>query len=262
MEETKKNLGDRLVDQYKCSKASYEDAVRKRDQLVASEWEKDMHPQDRRVQAWQHPDVLQLMSIYDREAEALRLLQAEMIRANLARFQVSDLEVTAVLHPKLGVKSLPGVGDELRAPLSEICTLKYRGVAMRLGVDREQVHLHVEIRFGGVEIGHVDSDGDFHYCGAPTLREALAWKLATDGGQWRELNIDLDAWSGALLDLIAANGTGERFFKEEYQQLLKLIFVPEKTGRTGDSPYSAKTVLWRVATRQLGTPHDGYRVLY
>lgn len=190
-----------------------------------------------------------------READALT---PQIIRANLEAFGLEDIIVTGVLCGEDRTTEL--VRAEM--PLSEICGLKYCGLAKKLGVD-QKVDLCVAILREGVEIGRVDSDGDFDYYGAPNLWSTLAWKIATDGGRTRLIkDFNLDLAAQLILDTIVKHGTSKAAFHGPYFETVRRTFVEGRTSRFGDGYCGAATVLWRVATRELGSEHRGYSFCY
>lgn len=209
--------------------------------------------------AQDHPEYKAL------DAEASRLyweadaLTPHVIRANLETLGIADMTVTGVLKTRDGT-----VLGELELPLSDLCGLRYRGVATKLGiVDLQDVGFRIIVRKDGEDIGHIDSDGDFDFEAAPDLRTALGWKIATDGGRVHLIEgFDLDAASSKILETVMVFGTSREVFFNLYFSALKRIFMYEKTSRFSDGYCGAATVLWRVATKQLGKPHDGYPFCY
>lgn len=208
----------------------------------------------------EHPDVLVL------KAEATRLyweadaLTPHVIRANLQAFGLEDLEVVGVLTDR---DSGQEIGRSEPVALSELCGLRYRRLAKKLGLDPQQAGFEITILGDRIVIGRIDSDGDFDYEAAPNLRTALGWKIATDGGRERLIEFfDLDRAARSLLDTIRANGTEREAFFGPYFDALKRVFVYERTSRFADGYCGAADPLWRAATRELGQEHEGYPFCY
>lgn len=112
-------------------------------------------------------------------------------------------------------------------------------------------------------IGRIDSDGDFDFDEAPDLRTALGWKIATDGGRGGlEKEFDLTAAAQNILATIRSHGTSNEAFFGPYFGVLGSILVAGHTSRFGDGHCGAAIPLWRVATRELGMPHEGYSFEY
>lgn len=109
----------------------------------------------------------------------------------------------------------------------------------------------------------VHCDGDFDYSTAPDLRTALGWKVATDGGRERIIEgFDLDEATRCILAVIERHGTDKGNFFGSYGTVVQETIVVDRTSRFGDGYCGAKTVLWQVATRQLGVAHEGYPFMY
>lgn len=208
----------------------------------------------------QHPGVLAL------EAEATRLyreadaLTPHMIRANLHAFGLEDPEVIGVLT---GRDSGREIGRSEPVALSELCGLRHSGLAQKLGLNLEQVELSIQIRRDGVPIGRVDCDGRFRFEAAPVLRTALGWVIATDGGRGRLVDFsNLDQAALALLYTITNGDTERTTFFGSFSEVLKRVIVYERTSRFSDGYCGALTVLWQVATRELGQKHEGFSFCY
>jgi hypothetical protein len=210
------------------------------------------------------------------QAEATRLyweadaFTSHFIRANLENMGVKDLVVVGVLHFSDNKRIEGGIrfrdGNEAgRAEmlLSNLCGLRYRGLAKQFGVELKDVSLRIVVEQNGKVIGHIDSDGDFDYEAAPDLRTALGWKIATDGGRERLIeSFNLEQEAASLLDTIRTCGVSEEAFFGGYFDTLKRVFVYKHTSRFGDGYCGAATTLWRVATRELGEEHAGYPFCY
>lgn len=190
------------------------------------------------------------------EADALT---GYVIRANLRRMGIEDMVVTGVLSMRDGGAEL-GRTDVL---LSDLCSLRYSGLAIMLGFDLKKADFHIKVEKDGNVLGHIDSDGDFNYFGATDIRTALGWKVATDGGRVRIVDgFDLDTVSKWLLQDVSGDISEDNFRNGYFAKTVKEAFVADKTSRFGDGYCGAKVVLWYVATRQVGTPHDGYQIMY
>jgi hypothetical protein len=190
-----------------------------------------------------------------RKVEALTMWP---IRANLEAFGLEDLPVTGTL---MGTDRTTRLGS-VDLSLSELCCLRYSGVADKLGHRHGDVDLSLIVEKEGVRIGRVGSDGDFDYEAAPDLRTALGWKLATDGGRVGLVRIDLDAETEAILDVVKTNGTDEEVFFGKFEAVVKGVFEYENGSRFADGYCGAQTILWQVATRQLGDEHEGYPFMF
>ena len=175
------------------------------------------------------------------------------MRGNLEQFGIHDMEVVGVLYDKERNK----VG-EVSESLTQLCVLAYSGLAKHFGRDAWQVDFDIEVRVEEA-IGYVCSDGIFHYLATPNLRTALAWFIATDGGREHYIDFfDVDAAANAIIDTVRTNGTSQEAFFGAYFDVLKRVFVCDKTSRFGDGYCMAATFLWWLATRELGVAHDGY----
>lgn len=216
-----------------------------------------------------HPDYKAL------DAEAFGLYQeADMltphvIRANLEAFGIQDMTVTGVLHYSEKDRALNGrfrKGEEagrIEMLLSDLCGLRYSGLAEMFNAELEEVFIHIDVVQDGKVIGLIDSDGDFDYEAAPDLRTALGWKIATDGGRVCLIgSFDLDQATTWLLDTIRANGIEKEAFFGTYFATLKRVFIYRRTSRFADGRFGAATTLWHVATRALGKEHPGYPFCY
>lgn len=114
-----------------------------------------------------------------------------------------------------------------------------------------------------MKIGFIDSDGRFHFKTSSQLRTALGYMIATDGGRTRLVSgCNLEQTSASLLDVIRSDGTSREIFFGSFFEALKKIFVYDRTTRFGDGYCGAATVLWQVATRELGCDHSGYDFAY
>lgn len=211
------------------------------------------------VEAQNHPDYRVV------DAEATRLyweadaLTPHVIRRNLRSMGVEDMAVTGSVCFYDGNEA--GRADML---LSDLCGLRYSGLAEHLGVEPSNVAVTIVVEQNGKVIGRVDSDGDFDYEAAPDLRTALGWKIASNGGRVRIVEFfNLDQAAVALLDTIRTHGVGKEAFFGSYFETLKRVFVDGHTSRFGeDTCSSAATTLWHVATRELGEEHRGYSYVY
>jgi len=120
-----------------------------------------------------------------------------------------------------------------------------------------------EVGRGEGKIGWIDDDRRFHYEAAPTLREALGWAIATDGGRDHLIEyFDLDRAARDILDAIRTNGVGRETFFGAYFEVLKKIFVCGRTSRFADGYCGHVHTLWHVATRELGKEHEGYSFMH
>lgn len=223
------------------------------------------------VSAELHPDYRALMEFARRLNQEAQLLTPSIIRANLESFGIIDPKVTGVLHLSDN-ESIPGGGHRFRdgrevgrveMSLSDICGLRYSGLAGKLGVEPQTVSLRVYLEEDGRRIGHIDSDGDFDYEAAPDLRTALGWKIATDGGRTALIkDFDLDQATKSILDTVRSRGTSKDAFYRSFFEVVKEVFVYKHTSRFGDGYCGAVTVLWHAATRELGEEHPGYPFAY
>lgn len=222
------------------------------------------------IETYSHPEVAPLVKESTRLWRECDALTAHFIQANLKAFGVEDMTVTGVLHFSNN-EHIPGGlrfrdGNEagrVEMLLSDLCGLRYSGLADHFNVDAKDVSLHVIVEKDGVVIGHIDSDGDFDYEAAPDFRIALGWKIATDGGRVHLIEFfNLDQATASLLDTIRRNGFDKDAFFGPYFETLKRVFVYERTSRFGDGYCGAATTLWHVATRQLGEEHPGYSFAY
>lgn len=209
--------------------------------------------------AQKHPDYKTL----ETEAHALYweadALTPHVIRANLERLNLEDIEVTGVL---VGNDRKTRLGQE-QMLLTDLCGLRYRGLAKRLGVAMTDMALMVIVEKDGASIGVIDCDGDFDYESAPDLRTALGWKIATDGGRTSLIEFfDLNKAASSIIDTVNNDGVSEKAFFGAYFQTLKRAFVYGRTSRFSDGYCGAATTLWRVATRVLGNEHPGYDFAY
>ncbi len=195
-----------------------------------------------------------------------RLLISQAIRANLSNMGIEDMSVTGVLHLSENERTPRGIrrrdGQEagrVEMLLSDLCGLCSEGLAVKLGVDREAVSFDINIEKDGMVVGRIDAAGVFDFLKAPSLKTALAWKVATDGGRTRLIEgFDPDTAGRLLLETIRTHGTDKPTFFGPYFDALKRIFVCEKTSQSKDGYLSAAIPLWRVATRELGQEHEGY----
>lgn len=208
--------------------------------------------------AMQDPDYKALYEESTRLGLEADALTSFIIRENLARLELEDILVTAVIDDR--------DGEELGSTemnLSDVCGLRHGGIEKLLGITTRDVNLHVRVLRDGQMIGRVDSDGDFNYTAAPDLKTAIGWKVATDGGRTMLIEgFDLDSAARMLLETIRLNGTYKEAFFGPYFNALKKIFVYEKTSRFSDGYCGAASTLWRVATRELGQEHEGYDFWY
>jgi hypothetical protein len=203
-----------------------------------------------------------------READALT---PKLIRTNLKRFGIEDMTVTGILYlsdnrptPTGGVhfREGPEVG-RVKMLLSDLCGLRFSGLAEKFGVGPRDVSFRVKIKKEGKFIGWIDSDGDFDYKAAPDLRTALGWKIATDGGREYLIDyFDLDQATKSILETIRSNGKSKKAFFGPFFEAIQRVFVSEWTSRFGDGYCGAAPTIWRVATRELGEEHRGYTFWY
>lgn len=210
--------------------------------------------------AEKHPEVVAASKVWRAAYERAEELCPVIIRANLAEFGVEDMDVTVVLMSGGGITEL----GRQQGKLSEFCGLLPYGIAVPLGLKLTQYSLRMPVFLDDVQIGVIDSDGDFNYTAAPSLREALAWKLATDGGRVRMLKglLDIEHSTQSILHCIRTRGTSSQVFFDVFGSLLREIFDHKTGSRFGDGHYGARTTLWQVATRELGCEHEGYRFCY
>lgn len=190
---------------------------------------------------------------YEKEA-----LTCHVIRHNLKTLGIDDMMVEVELLTNLGTT----VGSK-RMLLSDACCLRFSGLCKEIGAEAKDMSTQLIICKDSEPIGHVDSDGDFDYEGAPDLRTALAWKIATDGGRHMLIHCNVDQDAERILDTIRYNGVSQDAFFGPYFDVLKRVFVYKNTSRFGDGYCGAATTLWRVATRELfGMQHPGYSFCY
>lgn len=209
-------------------------------------------------------------------AEASRLyseadaVTQHIIRANLKNLGIEDMTVVGVLYYS-DDECTPGrvrfrdgkEAGRIEMLLSDLCGLRYNGLAKQLGVEPKDVSFRIDIEKDGKKIGRIDSDGDFNFEAAPDLRTALGWKVVTDGGRVRQIEFfNLEQATGALLDTIRTSGIEKEAFFGPYFEMLQRVFVYEQTSRFGDGYCGAATTLWRVATRELGQEHPGHSFCY
>ena len=198
------------------------------------------------------------------EAESMRLyheVQASShipIAANFEAFGLEDPTVVGVLRFRSGEDA-----GCLEAKLSELCALRSHGIVKRLELDAPcgTIEFRVKIFRDGAEIGFIDSDGDFD-CAVGTLRQAIGYKLATDGGRERLVLVDLEAATKRVLDVVRNHGTSSENFFGPYQKVVQEVFAYNNGSRFADGYCGAMTVVWRAATRELGTLHEGYSFMY
>ncbi len=183
---------------------------------------------------------------------------SDLIRVNLERFGIVDMTVTGVLNGRDGRRL-----GHVEMSLSDICGLRYDGLAKNLEIEPKNVELVIKIEADGVVIGKVDSDGGFDYEAAPDFRTALGWKIATDGGQVQIIeSFDLDQAARSILEIVQSKGTSKDAFFGPFFEMVKQVFVCRRTSRFGDGYCIAATMIWHVATRQLGEEHPGYPFCY
>lgn len=207
--------------------------------------------------AQKHPDYVALSDESLRLYRKVEALTVWPIRANLEAFELEDFAATGVL---LGRDRSTRLG-QVDLPLSEICCLRYSGVANKLGFGYGETDLGLVIEKDGVRIGYVSSDGYFEYESAPNLRTTLAWRLATDGGRERLVDINLDLETKRLLRAVEENGLDEDTFFGPFLKAVGSAVEYKNGSRFGDGDHAALTILWQAATRELGSEHAGYPFL-
>lgn len=208
--------------------------------------------------AQDHPDYKALDAEVHRLYLEIDALTPHVIRANLENFGINDMAITGVLRSHFGRKL-----GEVEMVISDLCGLRYAGLAKRLDVEEKDVEFRIMIKKDGEEIGYITSDGVFNYEKAPDLRTALGWRIATDGGRTYIIGFfHLDQATRSLLDTVRVNGTKKEVFFGPYFEALKSVFIYERTTRFGDGYCGAATTLWHVATRELGEEHPGYSFSY
>lgn len=98
---------------------------------------------------------------------------------------------------------------------------------------------------------------------APDIRTALGWRIATDGGREYLIQFfDLDQAARFIVETIRMKGTSQDAFFDSFSAVLKSVFVFGRTSRFSDGYCGAKTLLWRMATREVGEEHGGYPFAY
>lgn len=174
---------------------------------------------------------------------------AANIQTNLKRFGLEDERVRGEFD---GMRGKVDMGEH---PLSELCAA-WRDKRNDMRVFRDEA-----------EIGFIKGDGQFFFVGAPDLRQCLGWVIATDLGQEKVLDYDLDIEAGQLSATFneAPSPDGDQdklrtfFFDGSFSQKLKDAVKKDKSSRFDDGYYAAMNVLWHVGTRTiLGRGHRGF----
>lgn len=190
-----------------------------------------------------------------RQMDALALYP---IRENLVRLGVSDMTCEGIVDSILDWELA-----RCTRSVSEICALRPTGLLNLMGVDSTAALPIVRIMRDNAMVGSVDGSGCFCYSGAPDLRTALAWGLATDGGRhclFEKVDTDaVAAHAQGINDVIVREGTAKSTFDGSYLAVLREIFVHKRTSRFEEPDWELRRTLWRVATRTLGREHYGYR---
>jgi len=170
----------------------------------------------------------------------------DLIRENLSRFGLIDLKVIGLVKIE---GNRPGGDEFVEMPAHSL---------VKLAVNRNEF-LPFEkllkgetfsstldlLAEGGMRI-KLTSDNIVMCVGAPDLRTALAWILATDGGREKPLlGIDIDAAVKKLEQVIQEGGRP----LVEFKQALKEIFIYKETTRFADAYVGALPTLWKVGTR-------------
>jgi len=205
---------------------------------------------------------------------------AEVIANNLERFGLPNLSVTVTAAVERWQRSTAAdefqVSYELTGevitvatemPLAEVCAYVvslHEAASQGAGLERDyaagngmNLRCMLEVTADGKTIGGLNCDGVFHACDMST-RDTLGYLVATDGGRERLLEgIDLDAAAKALRQ--AAERTDEQTFFGWFAGTVRWFVNRDRgTARFCDSDYGARTPLWQAATRENGTPHEGY----
>lgn len=191
-----------------------------------------------------------------------------VIKTNLEQFSLEDMEVT-------GIFLKDGYGEEEagRATmlLSEICGLRYEGLAKKLGLNPRELRLQILVEKDDKRIGHIDCDGRFHYESAPDLRTCIGWAVVTDLGREQLLNYDLDQETEALARSIrSAPPLDEEeevlkafFFDGDFARQIQVTMGYKKGSRFADGYCGVKNTFWQVGTLTIrGKKHPGFTFGY
>ncbi|MFA6131594.1 MAG: hypothetical protein WC702_00800 [Patescibacteria group bacterium] len=180
--------------------------------------------------------------------------KAAEIRAILQSLGLEDFEAVGVLINFIG--QYYEVGRETMM-LSELCALRASGLAARLGVDPRSIHSTITIMFDSLKIGSVNKNGSFDFESAPDLRSALLWRVATGGGPLDGIKaFDPDETAEELKRINRQLDKDMAAFFAPWFYCLRTTL--ERCSLFDDSWHRSSTIMWRVATRELGCEHYGY----
>lgn len=192
------------------------------------------------------------------------------ILANLSAFGLKDMNVIG----KFGIRAdfdgpvLRMV--ELKMTLAGMCgdasNFRYKLSELAKG---EMPDSYIQVEKDGQRIGYIDSDRQFNFTAAPTLRECLGWAVATDFGQVQLLKFDLTAETRSLEQTISAGPfdepsmLDEYFFEGAFDEQVQKTVEYHRSSRFADGYCGVKNLFWQVGTRTLlGKEHPGFEFSY
>jgi hypothetical protein len=177
---------------------------------------------------------------------------------NLQNWGVEDFEVTfqiesGEMQGPISMMELVSTFREITGPAEPLKP----GVLASIFVGK------VTVFRDDVEIGYIRSNGTFRYLAASTIRDALAWAIATDIGQEKLVRVGIDRLADHVQTVVSMNGTNEDAFFGPWFRAMKKVFAYGLTTRYGDGHCGHAISMWKIATRIIfGQEHEGYSFMY
>lgn len=175
-------------------------------------------------------------------------------RAILEKFGIEDMSV-------VGIYSGRGVMEKrVCGKAAELC-VGSAGLGKLLDIKGHDVRPRLEIEVDGLWVGVV-YEGVFFFEAAPNLYTALAWVVATGGGLYSAINIDLRKRTDRLLEIIKKHGVAMKTYEVPFQMALASILADSRCAVSRNywqmfQYVEMQRAIWRVATRELGQYHLG-----
>src|SRR3989338_848804 len=223
-----------------------------------------------REEAFKDPEVAPLISQSKELTRQIEELGLEVIRENIKRFNLDDLQVTA----RRDIKS-KRYGEVVRTVdvgngrLSEFIPSHLQPKAELTEGSTEEMDPMLLICVGDEQIGYFNGDL-FQFTSAPDLRTCVGWVVACGFGREKllkeyDLVREVSKLENAIKKarpLFEANdekALKELFFEGDWKKAMTDVMSRGKCSEMGgDGLYVVITTFWKVATRTiLGKEHPG-----
>ena len=176
-----------------------------------------------------------------------------LLMYNAEKADILDFDATALFYSKEEHIA------EWEISLMALYMVGYHDAIESKNPNPRMMNRDILIKKDGKEIGRFSNNNIFSFWDAPDLKTALGWRIFTDAG----MSMIIESYnpkeaSRKILDSIKEHGISRNTFEGPFSEALADIFVKGKTSRFGSK--TARHLIWKHATKELGREHLGYLI--